>query len=856
MRIRINILITFIFTLLFSGCGGSGGSGGGDSGPHLSLETTSIEFNGVDGEAAPVNQFLSAKVDNLNQVVYVGISYTTNVLDYVHYALGTDTIELEIQPKLPAVLGAGDYTDEIIIFVCKDEDCYDHIAGSPATVTINYSVTSDMVVSHDSLDYAYDFGSNTLPAEQSLTISGTESAWSVIADQAWVELGAEMGTGPGNVSVGVNPDGLDPGAYSAAITVTETDTGRIFSMTITFEIAPPVLAFDVESLGFAGINGAPIDSSGATLTMNNAQPVDWNATASVDWIVLGSATGTAPSTLTISVDPSVSQLASGSHVGTVTVTGSFDGVSVSDTLSVTLDLTMAELTVDQSTITLGGDYGLDFSSSAVTISLNTGANTYPWSAELDSTGNWLVTDMSSGSSVDGETVTLDADRSQMMQGVHSGSFDVTVQVNGDTLMASVPVTLNLSAHMLVPSDVGLAFTKTPFISVLGATLSVSDTYGLTDTPWSASSDQTWLSVSGSGTTSDTLTVTAEPAGLAIDSIHYATVTLTSANVAIENSPKIEVALWNGASDPAVVTSGVSYSHVQSDPVRPFAYLHNGGDSITVINVYTGGVVATWSSIGTSLGEMTISDDGGDLYAVDTSNARVAVVSLETGAVKSTTLVGANTPHLAYLRPAGHPILVTGDGQSYGALSGDSLGALGSTDSRILAASADGKNVCALNSGRSPWSLTCHALAYSSMGNGAVIATASKSISGGAIDSVGSNGKDVALNIDGSRVYIASGAPYSFAVLDGTDLSYLYSRAGGAYPNNVETTSDGKLVGAVSSWYGPHDFWVYDEAGVELAKEYVSGYANNIQDRQVHISGDGQRVIVLTDDPLMKVMTLP
>lgn len=847
MRYSLKTILIFVIYLALSGCGGSES----DSGPSLSLDTTSLTFTAQDGGTTPASQYLSARVNNLDRTIYAGVTYSTNGLNYVSYSFGTDTINMTVQPKSPITLSPGDYTDEIVIVACEDQTCSRHIAGSPKTVTVHYSVVASIGVGQSELTFSYIYGSNDLPQDQMLSIIGSDIPWSVAADQSWVILGTESGSGPADVSVGINPAGLEPGTYTSTISVTETDTNRTIPVVLTFTVIEPTLSFDVESLGFAGINGAPIDIKTANLTMNNGQTIMWTATPSADWIVIGDTSETSPMTLNIGVDPSITPLASGSYTGVVSVTGTYDGITLSDTLNVSLDLTRAEFTVSPASVTLGGTYGLDFSNATLTTSLNTGANTYPWTAVLNSSQNWLIADKVFGANANGEIITLDADRSDMVQGIFSGSIAITTQINGDTLSTSVPVTLNLSAHELVPSDVGIAFTSTPSNSALTATISVSDTYGFTDTPWSASSDQTWLTVTETGSTSDAITVTADPTGLSLDSTHYAVITLASSDVSIENSPTIRVALWKGSADPTAISSAVAYTHVQTDPIRPYAYVHNGGDSITVRNVYTGGVVNTWTSIGTTLGAMTVSDDGTYLYVVDTSNANVVIVDLDTGEVTNTIAVGSNTALLTYARPAGHPILIAGDGQVYDGLTGDNHGALSNTSGRTFGTSADGKNVCALNMGYSPWSLSCHTLGYSSLGTGAVVSLSSRSLRGD-----GGNGKDVALNADGSRVYVASGAPYSFTVLDGADLSYLESLTGAAYPNNVEIASNGTVVGAANVWYGPYDLWVYDESGAEVSKQYLSGYAKSIRDRQVHISGDGRRIVVLTDDPAVKMISMP
>ena len=125
--------------------------------------------------------------------------------------------------------------------------------------------------------------------------------------------------------------------------------------------------------------------------------------------------------------------------------------------------------------------------------------------------------------------------------------------------------------------------------------------------------------------------------------------------------------------------------------------------------------------------------------------------------------------------------------------------------------------------------------------------------------IGSNGKDVAVNADGTRAYVASGAPYAFSVYDAATsqatLPVVQTLPGFPYPSIVEIAADGRIFAGAFNWYDPIDVWVYDPGGASLATYRIAGYARSLLDRQLKISGDGIRMITLTDDPALTFTTV-
>lgn len=305
---------------------------------------------------------------------------------------------------------------------------------------------------------------------------------------------------------------------------------------------------------------------------------------------------------------------------------------------------------------------------------------------------------------------------------------------------------------------------------------------------------------------------------------------------------IQVGLWVGASDPPTATVlDVASSAVITDPVRPYAYVHAGGTSITIYNVFTTQVVATLSSVAARLGAMAVAPDGSRLYAVDRTNFRIVPIDLVTRTVGARFAVGAPVgPALDYARTNGKGLLLAGNGCIYDAATGAvryPVGGCTSTSSYPVSSSLMG-NIFSIDS-------VAHRLDHTAADGGTVL------VGPPLFPNVTkSNSKDYAFNADGSRMYLAVGAPYDFYVVDttvaGPSLPQVQVLPGSAYPNNVEVARDGRIFTAITG-YGDsarHDAWIFSPDGT-LLKAFDLAYYG-LGDGSLKVSGDGLRMVSIPE----------
>jgi Viral BACON domain len=509
------------------------------------------------------------------------------------------------------------------------------------------------------------------------------------------------------------------------------------------------------------------------------------------------------------------------------------------------------LALDPSSITLGGDDGLGAFEEQVVVTLlpPQGAHAYIATVSTTSGGSWLQLDKTSGSiGSTGDTITVRVDRASMTGGTYLGKVVFSAQVDGKALTEELPVQLNLPAHRLYVDDNGIGLATMPGLANLSGTVKVLDTYGFTSTPWSATSDQPWLSVTSSGVSGGELTVTANPAGLPTDTTHYATVTLTSSDASIQNQEKVRVGLWVGAA--AAQPIDVSHLHyrVEADPIRPLLYVTNI-NRIDAYNIYTGALEYTLWHDGGGNTEPTISTDGSTLYVYVFVDQQFVPIDLDQRLPGMPIPSGNGTQSIAFARAKGRDLLITDNsGHDIFDLSTRTVVGGWGLNSGMLRVSPDGSTFCTaslLVNGRTD--LYCRSLEYSEIRGGVTRVTQL-----GALEGDRTAG-DLAVSRNGSLAYIASNehvtAYDARTAAEVRDFS-LQSPLGASF-RNVEIGPTGKLYFGLSPTGGSPDTYVQDANGNDLGQLHIG----DLSDRSIRISGDGLRVIARSASGF-KVLTSP
>ena len=819
--------------LALGACKKNDGSGSG-----LTLSPTSLSFSADQNGALPPQQSIQITVtDSSAAFVVAGYPQGASVPSWIALSISGAGNLRSLQVMITGTgLAPGTYPATLRVAIARSDQTV--IAHRDAQVT--YTVAGGLSAAPPALAFTHVIGS-VAPAAKTVSVAGTSGlSWTASSNQSWVVLGGTSGSTPSTMVMGVDPTGLAVGTYTAKVTFSAA--GKTAIVDVSLSVNAVALQTSASALSYSGINGAPIAAQSLDVSMNNGNAVSWSATASPGWVVLSKTSGTTPDTLSVSVDPSIGPLASGTYGTTVTFTASAGGSPLTATVNVSLTLTKAALSLSPSALVLGGANGRDLSSKSVQLGLNTGANAYAWTATPSNTWMTASSTASTASSTP-VTVNVAPDRTGLQGGTRSGSLAFSATVNGDLVSTSLPVTFNLEAHKLLVADNGVALASMPALSTLTKTVRVTDNLGGA-TPWSASSDQTWLSVTASGTAGGDLVLTANPTSLGANSLSLATVTITSSDSTVENAETVRVGLWVGSATPAAVIVSGTFAEAVADPIRPYAYVHAGGGSISLYNVHTGASVAI-SGLPASLGAMAVANDGTSLYVVDRTNSKIVPVNLDNLTIGTAWSLasGANSsPRVSYMRTNGVPVLVVTDGVIHGP-TGTALATFAQpsqlSSGTLVTTSLQGSAFCAGG---------CRSLDYSAVGGGTFSVA---SLMGG----TGSH--DIALSADGSRVYNASGAPY-YCTGESTATGAVVVQLGPdrVYPGNVEVGPEGRIYcGRYSTLSTDKDVYVFNSAGTELGSVRLASTSGiGLLDRQLLVSGDGLRVIGL--DPDLEIVTAP
>lgn len=699
------------------------------------------------------------------------------------------------------------------------------------------------------------------PASQAfqVTIQGADVAYFGAAyaagqgtQPAWLTINANGSGTSFQLVIGVIAGAVVPGNYTTTFSVGTTDaSGSILArqdFTVSFELlartsisTPPVL----QNMVFGEL--PRVRTVAVTV---NAPGRNWSASSNASWLQVSNASHTGSSSIDVTLDTTA--LAPGSYSGQLAVTGAG---TTDDTATLPVALTIADpqLTVQPANVVFGGSDGLAaLTPVSLPVSLNTGNATYPFTVavSMDGSGSWLQTNATGGNvGSAGTVVTLSAARGTLRGGTYTGQVRVTASVFGRLYEQLRPVTLNIEADRMVVSATGVGLSRVGPREVLSRALRVYSSTGRASMSWQATANVPWLNVTPSGTAGGALVITANPTGLASETTHYATVTVTSPDATVENSQTVRVGLHVTATPAVDVSAVYSGEFMAASPVDPWVAVSNGGTAVSLYNVYTGALVRTLGGASARAGAIAFSDDGQRLYVFDRTNLRVKAVNAVTGAELGTYDAsvagnsGSGAEAVAMIRPAGFDLLLTAGGRLH-VISGPAL----PTVQQV------GFGQMSLSWSRSPDQFlvathfgTAYRLKYSALLGGSL--TSAPAVTVGTAQ--GRDG-EACISAAGDRIYTASGFPYDFPATS-TDTAQVVQRLPGTnYPNAIQCVWNGLVVGGADAYYSDNDIFVYNGASGDPRGQFSSnglpGGYRSLFNRGLAVSADGTRLMSSWSSP--------
>ncbi len=671
-----------VLLFICSACSGGGGSGTSQPPPFLvSFDRPSVSFTYQQGQTSVAPQIVNASwTGTPPSSVYLAATADGTAIDpTIVVAISETSAKVTVRAKIDLV--PGQYDGQITILVCADQACAQPIGGTPKQVSYSVTVTQLPFAGPGNIQKSYVFGT-PLPSATPLTINSSAGAWTATASQPWITLSAASGTGAAILNVNVDPTKTASlGAFSG--TVTLSSAAGSFTAIVGMALSLPTLDVSTRSIDRSVVFGAPIAGDSVSVMLSNSATMPMIVTRDKPWIVIGSPTANAPGSFTVSIDPTQGvPLTPGNYTGSIHVVATDGRSSIPLDISVSLALAPPTLSTPPAAL-IGGSNGRSMSSVPVYLNLNTGTNAYPFTVALTDSQSlgWLTSNATSGT-VGGNkpaNVSLGFDRSRVAPGSYSGTATFKVTINGSDFSKSVPVEMNFESHRLVPEYNGVAFSKFPSRSLLARDIKISSAFDLTNVPWTATSNQSWLTVTPSGLTGGWLHLAATPPSA--PGFYEASVTISSTDAAIERAENIRVGLYVGTADPINVNSASRVGSPQDlaiNPVDPLAYavdFYFG--TVRVYDIYTGALVDTFAPPGiTQAVSLGVTGDGKLLFVTDWETGNTVVLDAKLGTVVSTYTsffpFRVDTHATVPLRPNGHSLVWLPSGEVWNVETGSRM----------------------------------------------------------------------------------------------------------------------------------------------------------------------------------------
>lgn len=796
---------------------------------------TSIDASITGNSVASMS---TAYTNGQSQPAWLGISVTGQGNNY--------SVALAI---LTTNLAPGQYTST---FAVRSHGANGGVLSS-RDVMVTYTVTPPTIdggftLSSSQLNFAAVLSATT-PSAQTVTVSqrGVDVAsmsTTVLTGPTW--LNASVSGDVVTISVAA-PSAI--GGMNGTVVISSKDAqGTVLqskSVNVSYSVQQR-LEISGSSTAHTFTHGHPVTTQGHPLNVMAPGTRQWRLSSNQTWLRVPNIARTGTEAVDAVVD--VATLTPGTYHGEITVTNTADPL---DNAVHTVNVTVIDplITILQTSMLLGGDDGLTNVAKPLTFELNTSTSTYPFTVELttDDGGHWLKANATTGSvGASGASVQISADAAGLVGGTYTGELKVTATVRGVAVSELLPVTFNLEASRLVVDAAGVAFSSLPLParSVLSRNVKVLSSLQRTNVPWQASSDQAWLTVTASGMTGGTLALSANPAGLAVNTTHFATVTVSSSDTAVENVETIRVGLHVTNVAPTNFSMSRAAAYIATSAVEPIVFVTDYGPDVAGYNIYTGTKVRDFPGVVAAAGKLVLSDDGRRLFVYDTTNLRVVELDATTGgfvrSYNSSALYGT-TPNsgLAYFRPDGYPTLITPSSRMYdvnGAAIYVSQDFTVPLYSLALDVSADNRYVVSHS--------------------GSVYGMKRTALNGGGLTSKylfstsTAQGRDgeACISQDNSIIYTASGYPYDFPGTSFATGQVVQRLPGSNYPSSILCLWNGVVIGGIDGYYNATDIWVYNGVtGVELLQTSSSdqGTYRSLHDRGLAASGDATRLISIS-----------
>lgn len=327
------------------------------------------------------------------------------------------------------------------------------ITGGQVIIPVTFTITtavSNLVLSPPQLNFNFQIGGGA-PQEQTVAINTSNAdaplaytaAINASTGASWLRLSGTTGTTPGFISVGLNTLNLVEGVYNASIVISANGAGnnpQTVPVTLTvarqfaFSASPNSLSFTIPT------GSGPQSQAVQISTLGGNQ--GYVTASSSSWLTVSPTSGTAPTTLGISVNPQ--GLGPGTYQGTIQVSAT---VTAAGTLTIPVSMTItanSQLRVTPGALQFAGNEGVTVPGQGLLITSST--TPIPFSATTSQP--WIGLSTTGGTTPGNPTVTVLP--AGLAPGVYRGEIRLTTTEPGNSPIV-VPITYTVTAAARIPS---------------------------------------------------------------------------------------------------------------------------------------------------------------------------------------------------------------------------------------------------------------------------------------------------------------------------------------------------------------------------------------------------------------------
>ena len=492
-------------------------------------------------------------------------------------------LALSLNPQVVATLGPGTYTESVTISAGG-------AGNSPQSFPVTLVVNSNPILTGNvsSLNFNYQIGQAT-PSSQTITVNSTGAPlnYQVAVNAASCAgfLSASPATGTtflpppqtqNQIVVAVNVTGLTtPQVCNGNITLTVPGSSTPpLVIPVTLNVSnTALLNLGQNALNVTVLAGATPTTQ--TISVSSTDPnnqLPFTALAATNpvgltWLSVVPNSGNTPSNLQVTINPT--NLGPGTYTGSITVSSSAPNVPAQ---TVPVTLIVASSTVSASPVSLSFSQSLGGAQPAAqTVQIAgvpAGTTIGALTTMLNGSG-WLTT------SVSGNTVTVNANGSQLPQGAFQGVVTVIVPGAGNSPLY-IPVSLTVGpvpTLTVAPTSVSFSYVSGSGSLPAPQTVQVTSTGNITFSASFAPSASIanrgkFITVTpASGTTPATLTLGVDSSILSTlpPGTYSGTVTVSSPGI---TSQTVNVTLTVSAGPTPVISAITNAASIQSGPISP------------------------------------------------------------------------------------------------------------------------------------------------------------------------------------------------------------------------------------------------------------------------------------------------